>query len=165
MQNSFHGDPMNPFLPNVRNAVRAVVFCKDKVLLLKKQYETEVRYALPGGGQQVGEILEESLQRECKEEIGCEVRVKGLAYVADFFKDRDSEPPTQRHLVEFFFVCEVPVDYQPHNGSKPDKHQVDVVWANVDELKKIAAFPDNIKLPFEALASGIYQGLLNQKSG
>lgn len=155
---------MSDFLPNVRNAVRAVVLRGNKVLLLKKQYGSQVRYALPGGGQETGEALEASLQRECQEEIGCEVEINGLAYVADFFKDRDSEPPTKRHLVEFFFLCKVPSDYQPHNGCKPDKHQVDVEWVNVEELKKLASFPNNIQLPFALPITGTYQGLLNQQS-
>ena len=152
---------MNSFVPGVRNAVRAVVVRSDKVLLLKKQYGLKVRYALPGGGQDVGETLKAALQRECREEIGTEVVIKGLAYVAEYFKDRDSNPPTVRHLVEFLFACDVPENYQATNGVKPDKHQVDVVWAPLNELNKIPSFPQKVDVPFRLHAIPFYQGLLS----
>jgi len=150
-----------PFVPGVRNAVRAVVIRDGKVLLLQKRDHKGDRYALPGGGQDVGETLEQALQRECKEEIGTAVIVKRLAYVAEFFKHRDSLPATVRHLVEFLFQCEVPEGYQPGSGFRPDKHQVDVVWAPMAELKALPSFPQQVALPFVDDSPGLYQGLLN----
>jgi len=59
-----------------RQAARAVVFDKEgKIALLfvsKKNY-----HKLPGGGVEKGEGLEEALKRECREEIGCDVRITG----------------------------------------------------------------------------------------
>ncbi len=59
-----------------RRAARAVVFDKEgKTALLsvsKKGY-----HKLPGGGVEKGESLEEALKRECREEIGCEIKITG----------------------------------------------------------------------------------------
>lgn len=135
---------MSELLPNIRNAARALILKNDKVLMLRKEHSNGTRYALPGGGQETGESLQESLQRECIEEIGSEVIVKELLHVADYFKPRNTNPPTVRHLVEFLFICEVPDDYQPHNGENPDKHQVEVVWAELEELSRLPIFPKSL---------------------
>lgn len=135
---------MSELLPNIRNAARALILKNDKVLMLRKEDSNGTRYALPGGGQETGESLQESLQRECIEEIGSEVIVKELLHVADYFKPRNTNPPTVRHLVEFLFICEVPDDYQPHNGENPDKHQVEVVWAELEELSRLPIFPKSL---------------------
>lgn len=135
---------MSELLPNIRNAARALILKNDKVLMLRKEDSNGTRYALPGGGQETGESLQESLQRECIEEIGSEVIVKELLHVADYFKPRNTNPPTVRHLVEFLFICEVSDDYQPHNGENPDKHQVEVVWAELEELSRLPIFPKSL---------------------
>ncbi|MCG8670627.1 MAG: NUDIX domain-containing protein [Pseudomonadales bacterium] len=135
---------MAEILPNIRNAVRALIVRENKVLLLKKEDDKGPRFALPGGGQDTGETLEQALQRECQEEIGSAVMVRDLLHVADYFRDRPTKPATIRHLVEFLFVCDVPEDYQPHNGPHPDKHQVDVVWADIENLTSFPIFPKSL---------------------
>lgn len=133
---------MRDLLPNIRNAVRAVVVKDGAILMQKKWSETRGDwYALPGGGQEVHETLIEALQRECEEEIGVMVEIGDLLHVADFYKQRETEFPSTRHLVEFLFACSVPDGYAPVNGSHPDKHQVDVVWLRLDELDKHRLFP------------------------
>ncbi len=132
---------MNTLYPVIRNAVRAMVIRDGNILLLKKEDETGIRYALPGGGQDVGETLSESLQRECIEEINTRVSIVELVHVADFYKPRSSEPNTTRHMVEFLFYCQVPEDYVPQNGHHPDPHQVDVIWMALTTLADAPLFP------------------------
>ncbi|MGD2116813.1 MAG: NUDIX domain-containing protein [Chromatiales bacterium] len=133
---------MADLIPAIRNAARALIIREQKVLLLRKQYETGLqRYTLPGGGQDVGESLQQALQRECLEEIGTSVEIGTLLHVADFFKLKDTQPPTRRHLVEFVFECKITADYQPQNGHRPDKHQVEVIWANLHEAAQLPLYP------------------------
>jgi len=128
--------------PAIRNAVRAVVLRNEHILLLRKEGGGQgERFALPGGAQDAGETLVEALNRECLEEIGTAVRVKGLLNVADYFKQRDTELASFRHVVEFFFACSVADDYQPGNGYRPDKHQVGVVWKELSALDQIPILP------------------------
>ena len=136
---------MNELLPDIRNAVRAVILRDEAILMQKKWSETRGHwYTLPGGGQDVHETLIEALQRECEEEIGTLVQVEGLLHVADFYKQRETDFPSTRHLVEFLFACSVPGDYQPRGGSHPDKHQIDVVWLPLGRLTEYRLFPSSL---------------------
>jgi ADP-ribose pyrophosphatase YjhB (NUDIX family) len=127
---------MNNLIPGIRNAARAVIVRDGQILLLRKQGGGQgERFALPGGAQNLGETLAQALNRECQEEIGTAV---------DFFKHRDSDPPSRRHLLEILFQCTVPSGYTPRNGYHPDKHQLEVVWMPVDDLPLINLLPASL---------------------
>ena len=137
--------PIENLTPDIRNAVRAVIVRNDQVLLLKKAGGISgERFALPGGGQNLGETLAQALKRECLEEIGSTIEIVALMNVADHFKPRETDPPSTRHLVEFLFRCIVPDDYVAHNGIKPDKSQLDVVWKNLADLAAIPLYPESL---------------------
>lgn len=128
-------------LPMIRNTTRAMIRRNGHVLLIKKEYEDgHVCYAFPGGGQEPGETLIEALNRECLEEIGTEVEVNKLLHVADYFKQSNSMQGKNKHLVEFFFDCAIPECYTPRNGQRPDKHQVAVVWKDIEQLEQAGFF-------------------------
>jgi len=57
-----------------REAVRAVVFDKDERIALL-HVSKENYYKLPGGGIENTENKMNALERECKEEIGCDIEV------------------------------------------------------------------------------------------
>ena len=119
---------MDSIVPPIHNTARALIQQDNNILLLRKDgYEGGERFALPGGGQDLGETLEQALYRECLEEIGTRVEIRNLVSVADCFKPRDTPPGSTRHLVEFLFACTVPDDYIPKNGHHPDKHQVEEI--------------------------------------
>ena len=154
--------------PDIRNAVRAVIVSNDQMLLLKKTGgDRGERYALPGGAQNPGETLAQALERECLEEIGSAIEILGLMNVADHFKIRETDPPSTRHMVEFLFRCTVPDDYLAHNGSKPDRNQIDVVWVNLANLAEMPLYPESLShwllegvLRDTALYPGIYLGTM-----
>lgn len=132
-------------LPDIRNAARAVITRNEQLLLLRKEGGGRPeRYALPGGGQDTGETLQQALVRECQEEIGTTVSIDRLLFVADFFKLRDSSPPSTRHVLELMFQCSVPGDYTPTSGHHPDKHQTGVVWMPLGELERVQLFPASL---------------------
>lgn len=136
---------MIEWVPGVRNAVRALILRDDAVLVQYKVYEDgSERYVLPGGAPKLGETLVEGLQRECFEEIACQVDIGALLYIADFFKLRDTDPPTRRHQLEFIFHCHVSATYTPQNGAFPDKHQKDVIWLKTAEIKNVPFFPSGL---------------------
>ncbi|MES9904946.1 MAG: NUDIX domain-containing protein [Sedimenticola sp.] len=156
---------MDNLLPTIRNAARALIIQENRILLLRKEGGGRgVRFALPGGAQDTGETLHQALIRECLEEINVAPAVHSLVHVADFFKQRDSQPPTIRHLVEFLFLCSVPDTYSPQSGSHPDKHQVDVVWIEINQLAQLPLFPRAFKPYLQSLGQGdtpVYLGGMN----
>lgn len=136
---------MKHLVPGVRNAVRAVIVRDDRLLLLHNRGDDgEDRFSLPGGAQDLGETLAQSLQRECLEEIGTEVAIGPLLHVADYFKQRQSDPSSVRHQVEFLFACEAPADYQPTMGHQPDKRQIGVVWKPLRDLAALSLSPASL---------------------
>ena len=136
---------MNNFSVPIRNAVRAVIVDQGRVLMQHKRYQDgSERLALPGGGQDLGETLENALRRECREEIGADIEVGALLHVADWFKPRDTEPPSTRHLVEFLFACQLPAAYIPHNGPHPDRHQIGVQWVELENLSEQPVYPHKL---------------------
>ena len=149
-------------IPGIRNAVRAVITQDDSVLLQRKVDDNgSERYALPGGAQEHGECLTDALRRECEEEIGARVEVIDLLFVGDYFKPRQTNPLTTRQLVEFIFACSVEPGYQPCNGPRPDKHQVEVLWVPVEQLVEINLVPaDYAKLLVKQKQSRVYAGQL-----
>lgn len=147
--------------PDIRNAARALIVRDGAVLLLRKEYEDgTVRFALPGGAQEEGETLESTLQRECEEEIGVPVAMTGLVYLAEYFRRRTSQKNQIRHLLECLFRCEVPADYQPRNGHRPDKHQVGVEWLALDRLQEAElSHPFLTREVAEGRVDGTYLGV------
>lgn len=159
------GLPMENLLPMIRNAARALIVRDDQILLLRKDGdERGERFALPGGAQDPGETLQQAVNRECEEEIGTAVEVQDLLHVADWFKPRDTLPPSTKHLVEFLFACQVPADYQPRSGHHPDKHQVGVLWMPLGELATIPLQPAAMRPYLARLPAGgerVYLGLID----
>lgn len=74
----------------IRNNELAVIF-RRKI----KGDKTEEYYAIPGGGVEEKESLEEALKRELKEELNIEVNVKDLAFKVE-----------QEDRIEYFYNCE-----------------------------------------------------------
>lgn len=137
---------MKRFEPGIRNGARACIFRDGSVLLLEKNSpDYGRRYALPGGSQELGESLAEALRRECEEEIGTRVEILDLVHVAEYHKPRDRPPGSYRHVVEFLFACEVPDDYRPRSGARPDKHQVGVAWVPMQALVDAPIAPTGLR--------------------
>ncbi len=157
-------DMIVEFLSQTRNAVRAVIRRGDSLLVQRKLYGSgEVRFTLPGGAAEVGETLEQGLRRECLEEIGVEIEVQRLMHVADFYKHRDTVPLTMRHQIEFLFRCQVPSNYVAGNGSKPDKHQQDVVWLDPASESAELLWPESLQriLLKDFAEAPVYLGLID----
>jgi ADP-ribose pyrophosphatase YjhB (NUDIX family) len=156
---------MENLVPEIRNAVRALIVQNHHILLLRKAGgDRGERFALPGGAQDPGETLEQALQRECLEEIGTRVAVHDLLHVADFFKSRETDPPSTRHLVEFLFRCNVPATYTPRNGHRPDKHQLEVVWTRLDQLQGLTLYAPSLASRLESLqgaGESVYLGTID----
>ncbi len=131
----------------VRTAAKALIFREGRLLLLHCRDATGDWYALPGGGQDEGEPLDETLRRECREEIGAEIEVLGLRFVRDHIAANHSFTYLQEaaHQVEHLFECRVADNYRAANGPGADTTQVDVVWLDSAELAGVRVYPGKLR--------------------
>jgi len=116
-----------------RKAVRAVVFDNEnKVALL---HVTKLNYyKLPGGGVEGAESDEESLKRECLEEIGCRVEI--VSEIGRVLEHRDKIETDQE---SFCYLAKLSgkkgkpnlVDYEITDG-------FETVWVSLDEAVELA---------------------------
>ena len=65
--------------------VRAVILDAGRLVVVREQRLGTTRTLLPGGRVKSGESTEEALVRELREELGIEVEVERLVYVAEVF--------------------------------------------------------------------------------
>jgi 8-oxo-dGTP diphosphatase len=61
----------------------AIILADNKLLTLKYNYNGNLLYAIPGGNLEFGEKLEVALKRELEEEIGLEIEVQNLLFLAE----------------------------------------------------------------------------------
>ncbi|GAJ98969.1 MutT/Nudix family protein [Geomicrobium sp. JCM 19055] len=57
----------------IRNSAKAIIIDDNCVLLTKNEDRDGYFYLFPGGGQEHGETLQQTLIRECREEVGKKV--------------------------------------------------------------------------------------------
>lgn len=67
----------------VRNAAKALIIKDDKMLAIRISDEKEEWYIMPGGGQDVEELLPDTVCREVAEEMGLQIEVKDLVFVIE----------------------------------------------------------------------------------
>lgn len=114
--------------PNLHvHLATALVRRGDKVLLVASRYPNHAQplWNLPGGRQQPGELLEQTVLRELREETSLEGRVHGLCYVSESY---DGEA----HFLNFTFA--VDAEGEPSAGQVEGDHAIDAQWVPVHEI-------------------------------
>ena len=131
----------------IRTAARAVIICDGKLLVTKMRDQRGVFYILPGGGQQPGETLEQTVVRECLEEVGLQVTVQRLLYVREYIgrNHNFSRRHAAFHQLEHVFECSVVNPELASPGQITDNFQVDVNWLALESLSQIRFYPEHLK--------------------
>lgn len=127
----------------IRNCAKALIIRDEKVLLLEKQVGEANWFVFPGGGQDKGETLADSIQRECMEEIGTHVKIGPLRFVREYIGSNHefAKAHEDLHHIEFLFLCDVPGEYEPKVGEAPDEEQIRVAWIPIKDLATLPVFP------------------------
>jgi 8-oxo-dGTP diphosphatase len=128
----------------VRNSAKAIILEDGQLLVVQKlDGDGAYYYILPGGGQVPGETLAEALRRECREELGADVRVGDLTLVREYigrnheFAERDVD----FHQIEFMFECTLSAREGVGTGHLLDDGQVGVAWLPLAELEGMQLYP------------------------
>ena len=128
----------------IRNSAKAIIIKDGKLLTTKNQSRTGIFYILPGGGQEFGETLHETLKRECCEEIGCNVEVGELLWIREYRGWRHEFGEGQ-HAIEFMFRCSLKSGIDEKVASEPDTYQIGVEWIKIEEIAKYRFYPQVLK--------------------
>lgn len=127
--------------------VAGILLRDNKILLQKPTNDTG--YALPGGHVEFGETNAETLAREFKEEIGADITVGELKWVAEVFFPWGDKPC---HQICLYYEVALRDESQLPNNSFfiGDEHiegrdfKLEFHWMPINELENINVYPDNI---------------------
>jgi 8-oxo-dGTP pyrophosphatase MutT (NUDIX family) len=127
---------------NIRfsNRIVGIAFDRDRVLLHRT--DDMAFWALPGGRAELLEPSPETLVREMREEIGTEVQVDRLLWVAENFF---AYGPRQFHEIGFYYLMHLPVDSplrdQPTFLGYEGDWLIYFEWHPIATLEKLDLFP------------------------
>jgi 8-oxo-dGTP diphosphatase len=147
----------------VRVSIKAIIVRDGKLLALENRTGQAHWYTLPGGGQEHGETMPEALRRECREEIGADVRVGRLLFVRDYIgaHHQFASSETQTHQAELMFEAHLLTE--PALGAAPDTDQVGVTWLDLASPGDIDLYPRTVVALLRAGLpdSAVYLGDVN----
>ena len=131
----------------IRNAAKALIIKDDKMLAIKISDGKEEWYIMPGGGQDVEELLPEAACREVAEEFGLEVEVKDLAFVIEGVYGENF------HRVDLVFLCEYKGEIE-NAILHSDTNQVGYDWLDIKTLNTTALYPSKLRRQIMNLYEG-----------
>jgi ADP-ribose pyrophosphatase len=134
-------NPESTYPDHPRLAVGAIVFHKEKILLVQRGGRpAKGQWAIPGGNVKLGETLQTAAQREILEETGIIIKANEPVLTFDVIV-KDADGRIQFHYV----IVDLAADYirgQP----RPGDDATDVRWVAADELSALDVSPSTLNL-------------------
>jgi 8-oxo-dGTP diphosphatase len=138
-----------------RIRVNALIISGDRVALVEfNTPELGKHFDLPSGGLEEGESLQEGVRRECREEIGCEVRVGRLLGVAEHWPESPDDHYEGQHVLDFIFECELEAGQEINLPEVHDEDQIGVAWRSISDLQRASIKSDAAKWLLERRGAG-----------
>lgn len=139
----------------IRNIARGIITKEHQVLLIEVESNDSRWWILPGGGQDFGETIEQTLTRECEEELGIGVEIKDFVMLREFVGPNRSETVGglgNKHFVEYYFTLRALAD--PDLNTREDTHR-QIRWVDAHEVRSLKFFPKTLADKLPAIAGGI----------
>lgn len=132
---------------------------------MKGSDEQGFYYLLPGGGQEPGETMIQTLQRECREEISCKVIAGDLVLIREYISANHefAHLESEVHQIEFMFLCKLAKNACPKIGHIPDINQIGIEWLELNKIDQYRLYPRTLRNVFASVSDShkIYQGDIN----
>jgi ADP-ribose pyrophosphatase len=130
----------------IRNSAKALIIENGKLLVTVNKDQFGIFYLLPGGGQEIGETLQEALKRECTEEISADVEIGELKYIREYIgKNHEfAQWDSDIHQIEFMFLCSLKPGVELCPGTVPDEMQTGVEWLDISKLDGYRLYPKSL---------------------
>jgi len=121
--------------------VGAVVWRDDRVLLVRRGKPPRAgQWSIPGGGQKLGETLQEAITREVAEEAGLGLASVDLLTTVDLV-ERDEQGRVQWHYTLIDFTAEA-APGEPRAGDDADA----VGWFALQELGELGLWAETLRI-------------------
>jgi 8-oxo-dGTP pyrophosphatase MutT (NUDIX family) len=138
--------------------VAGILIRNGKVLLQKPTNDTG--YAFPGGHVEFGETNEETLIREFKEEIGADIKVKEIKWVAEIFFPWGDKPCHQiclYYIIELADETQIPLDekFIAHENIEGRDFDIEFHWISLTKVKNLEVYPSNASELLEHIDEGV----------
>lgn len=149
-----------------RVSAKALIVHEDQLLCIRKQSPSGDYFVVPGGGQEHGETLLETVKREVFEETGFRVQVSDLIFVREYIgaNHEFANTSSHAHQVEFFFKAsligkKIPPLAKP---TVPDPGQIAIEWLCVSKIASAPLYPKSLRIEMATrISPQVYRGDVN----
>ena len=137
----------------------AGICVQNGCVLLQTTTGEDRSFAFPGGHVGFGETNAQTLMREFKEEIGADIAVGELKWVAEVFFPWGDKPC---HQICLYYMVEIQNQDVPVEGvfrgveqMEDRKFELEFHWIPIEEVEKREVYPTNTKELLQKLDAGI----------
>ncbi len=146
--------------PDYIFSYRVAGICMQNGCVLLQKPTNDTGFAFPGGHVAFDETNEETLKREFKEEIGADIMVSNLKWVAEIFFSWGNKPC---HQICLYYIVTIPTDAQiPLNDKficsehlEGRDFDIEFHWIPLNEVKHIEVYPTNAAELLDKLNEGV----------
>ena len=128
----------------MKERVRAVIIGGENIVLMKRVVKDREYWVFPGGMVEKGETKKEALARECREELGIDIKIKSLLVKRDLDIYEDKQ-------LEYFYLCEK-IGGTLGTGEGPEYQEEKGYWGTHEvkempfgEIVKLNLLPAEVK--------------------
>src|SRR3990167_8267724 len=123
----------------------AVITRDGKILLMHRIKNGREYFVFPGGGVEEGEVVENAIVREIKEEFGIDIKIEKLLFQIE-----------NQGREEFYFLVKEFTGIPEIGGEEKERmseiNQYHPVWKNLSEIKTLVnLYPERAKQKVEEL--------------
>lgn len=122
----------------IRNSAKALIVRGGKMAAIKIRDGNDEWFIMPGGGQESGEQLCDTVCREVAEELGIIVECGELIFVIEGVRGESF------HRVDHVFNCRYVRDI-PDAQLHADTNQAGIEWLDISELNRLPLYPSRLR--------------------